>query len=158
MSCNSKTKISTSFLELKTALDLITLAPVECDGFTLLVCSALHQKNIPFTRMLGFVESPSTGFVVEPHMWVEIDGWIIDYRLQMWVPASIAEQEIIPHGIFSYEDSVELGFIYQGEPTGYKLLPESVLDFMSDGFYSKLIIPSSLHTSSISTGKKPEIE
>jgi hypothetical protein len=133
-----------SFADLKNALDQVNLAPLECDGFTLLICSALHKQNIPFTRMLGYVESPLTGHVVEPHMWVEIDGWIIDYRLQMWVPKYVAEQEIIPHGIFSYNVAEDMGFNYHGDPTGFNYLPDVVLDFMSDGFYSKLKIPASL--------------
>ena len=129
---------------IKKALDPIHLAPVECDGITLLVCSALHRHSIPFIRMLGYVESTLTEHIVEPHMWVELDGWIIDYRLRMWVPESVGHQEIIPHGIFSYDAAEDYGFNYQGDPIGFKVLSDSILNFMSDGYYCKLIIPESI--------------
>jgi hypothetical protein len=65
---------------------------LECDGMTKVISYVLKQNDIDHKVMIGDI-----GTI---HLWIEIDDYIIDYRLRMWM----GEKKEIPHGIFKRED------------------------------------------------------
>lgn len=73
--------IKESLIEEITCLDS---SPVECDGFTRLVVTALSRKNQDYKVFFGSV-SAVNGETFSPHLWVEWEGLIIDFRARMWL-------------------------------------------------------------------------
>lgn len=72
-------------VKLNNLLQAIENAPVECDGHTLMISSALNHAGISHQRMCGVVKNPKTYFELYPHFWIEIGEFTLDYRLRMWV-------------------------------------------------------------------------
>lgn len=128
------------------ALLNVDAAPVECDGHTLMVSIALSKAGIPHERIVGSVSGQSGRFELAPHFWINIDGFILDYRLRMWVEI-LSKPDFVagaPHGIF-------LGNIsdheYQYTATANSSTPNisiGVLNLITDGFYDNLAIPESI--------------
>lgn len=89
-------------VKLNNLLQAIENAPVECDGHTLMISSALNHAGISHQRMCGVVKNPKTDFELYPHFWIEIGEFTLDYRLRMWVELYSGEKlsEGAPHGIF----------------------------------------------------------
>ncbi|MDS1821550.1 hypothetical protein QX249_12830 [Vibrio parahaemolyticus] len=73
--------IKEALIEEITCLDS---APVECDGFSQLVVSALSRQNQEYKVFSGCV-STANGEKFSPHLWVEWEGYIIDFRVRMWL-------------------------------------------------------------------------
>lgn len=117
-------------------------APLECDGHTLMLSHALTEAKIPHIRLLGKVAVPGCDFVLSPHLWLQIEGFTVDYRLRMWISLFCGPDKALmaPHGIFSslqYPD-------YQYEPLSPspgKQLEPTLLDLITEGYYSKICIP-----------------
>lgn len=72
-------------VKLNNLLQAIENAPVECDGHTLMISSALNHAGISHQRMCGVVKNPKTYFELYPHFWIEIGEFTLDYRLRIWV-------------------------------------------------------------------------
>ncbi|MGD1524016.1 hypothetical protein [Vibrio owensii] len=70
----------------------LSKAPVECDGFASLVATLLNRKGQDFKAFSGVVRSRS-GKSFSPHIWIEWNGKIIDFKAKMWL------DELAPHGI-----------------------------------------------------------
>lgn len=128
------------------ALMSVDAAPVECDGHTLMVSNALSKAGIHHERVVGSVSGQAGRFTLAPHLWINIDGFIVDYRLRMWVCILSGPDQAAgaPHGIFP-ANSGEYG--YQYTETGKS--PASninmgILDLMTDGFAGKLQIPETI--------------
>ena len=126
------------FVLLNNILQAIDDAPVECDGHTLMISSALKHAGISHQRMCGVVKNPKTNFELYPHFWIQIGEFTLDYRLRMWVGYYSGEKlaEDAPHGIFHV-----LGLEYQyasGSLCPPAELDFNLLNFMSDGFYGKI--------------------
>lgn len=127
------------WLEWATELDVVLLAlddcDLECDGMTTVISHALGAAGIEHTSLCGFAKDLAGGDIVMPHCWIELEGgWIIDYRLRMW----LGDHERIPHGVFHSENS---GFEYQGHPmraAGYSL---TMLHELTDGQIAKVRVP-----------------
>lgn len=70
---------------------------LECDGASRIVGLALHRARVPFKMLIGFVTwkaASGRSYTVNPHIWVEALGFVIDYRLRMWT------EEEADHGVF----------------------------------------------------------
>lgn len=134
----TKIHVSDCLEQLNNTLLAIDDAPVECDGHTLMISSALKHAGISHQRICGVVKNPKTDFELYPHFWIQIGEFILDYRLKMWVGFYSGEKlaKFAPHGIFH-----DRGIEYQY--TSVTLSPAvelefNLLNFMSDGFYSKI--------------------
>ena len=74
--------------------------PLECDGHTMVVSCLLDRFCIPHQRIVGEVTLAGTGQIIRPHLWIEYDEYIIDYRLRMWARKTEDNVSLVPHGIF----------------------------------------------------------
>ena len=59
--------------------------PLECDGHTMVVSCLLDRFCIPHQRIVGEVTLAGPGQIIRPHLWIEYDEYIIDYRLRMCI-------------------------------------------------------------------------
>lgn len=115
-------------------LDLLYLddCQVECNGMSWAVSYLLDQASIKHECMLGYVMSDNTGEAVTPHYWVTLPGgWIIDFRLRMW----LGNTDDVPHGVFHTNETSWLGMRYEGSPlqrSGMEFSREFVMDLTSD--------------------------
>lgn len=82
----SELEIVTSFVENYPDLD--------SDGATRLIQVALADRNVQFRLMQGYVEQVSTSEILQPHFWIVVGKFYIDYRLQKWMGNKA------PHGVF----------------------------------------------------------
>lgn len=133
-----KLKTPQCLLQLANTLNVIDYAPVECDGHTLMISSALTKARISHQRICGMVKNPDADFELYPHFWIQLGDFILDYRLKMWVGIYSGEEtaKCSPHGIFN-ERMIEYKYHHQNYyPTAE--FDNSILDFMSDGFYRKI--------------------
>lgn len=80
-----RTRIESLLLE-------IECAPVECDGHSRMVAYLLNLHGIQCQVRCGRVRTPAG--VIPLHFWVEVKGFIIDYRARMWLGKDA------PHGVF----------------------------------------------------------
>lgn len=107
-------------------LDLLELddCGIECNGMTWAISHLLSKAEIPHECMFGYVLSEHTGEAVTPHYWIQLEeGWIIDYRLRMW----LGDTDDIPHGVFHKAEAWWLGMRYEGES-----LPRAGIEFSYD--------------------------
>lgn len=131
--------------DLHAALLLVNETPVECDGHTLMVSTALLNAGIPHERLTGSVTGAGGFFILSPHVWIRIGGYILDYRLRMWVSVQCGPEQAsaAPHGIFhphSFENDYQYIEVVSIPAPG---ISERILDFMTDGYASRLQIPQS---------------
>ena len=117
-----------SLEELKALLDWINETPTECDGATRFVSKELHDRGITHTIKAGFCQHIKT--VVEPHFWVEVEGFIVDYRLKMWVTQS-DKLAPLPNGVFRPEEFPQT--VYDGEEIHLEILPDGLYELMKRG-------------------------
>lgn len=89
--------------DLNDAFLAVDSAKLECDGHTLMLSHALMEAKIPHLRFLGKVTVKGCDFVLSPHLWLQIDGFTVDYRLRMWINLFCGPDKAsgAPHGIFS---------------------------------------------------------
>lgn len=109
--------------------------PTECDGMTRLCHTLLYQVKVPHQVKCGVARSGDK--LLPLHFWIDLtkhlQGYRIDYRLQMWFGRS-AE---VPHGIFLSKkfSLVEYeGFCLELEP-----LPETILQALQFGMEIELL-------------------
>lgn len=132
-----------SLAALHDALIRVDEAPVECDGHTLMVSSALSAAKIPHVRLKGIVTRDQGNFLLTPHFWIRLGEYILDYRLRIWVRAMLGTEEayMAPHGIFPL-NSDKNGFIYSEQSVCPVMkINDGIIDLMTDGYASNLIIP-----------------
>lgn len=91
--------------KIKSLLDQIDYTHTECDGFVRLAKAILDKYQVPHQIMMGSVSSPKDN--ISLHFWVEIEGYIADYRAKMWLRNDVD----VPHGVFHQPE----GYIYNGE-------------------------------------------
>lgn len=107
-------------------------APVECDGMASLIATVLTGHGIAYQAMVGEIETK--GGLTIPHMWIEVEGWVIDFRARMWR----GNHPDVPHGVFpkkSYEAH------YQGFPIALQALPPFLFEILCTPFaqpYTKI--------------------
>ncbi|HGN8926385.1 TPA: hypothetical protein ACK1K0_004446 [Klebsiella pneumoniae] len=124
----------------------VDAAPVECDGHTLMVSNALCKAGIPHERVIGSVSGQAGRFTLMPHLWINIDGFILDYRLRMWVcilsgPDLAADA---PHGIFPVSAG-DCGYQYiETGKSPVSNIDMRILNLMTNGFAGKLQIPEKI--------------
>ncbi|ENC0145079.1 hypothetical protein ABJ763_001553 [Escherichia coli] len=138
-----RSRLPPPLIDLHKALLLVDEAPLECDGHTMLISNALVEARIPHERILGTVHGQHNGFCLYPHLWLKLDGYIIDYRLRMWVNLSdgASVPGTAPHGIFP-ANSDEMNYLYKKHQVApAKLFNKDLLSLISDGFSNKLTIP-----------------
>lgn len=125
-------------VQLNNVLHVIDDAPVECDGHTLMVSSALKHAGISHQRICGVLRNPKTNFKLPLHFWIQVGEFILDYRLKMWVGFYSGEElaKCAPHGIFQdqgHDYQYTFGTLFP--PTELEF---NLLNFISDGFYGKI--------------------
>lgn len=137
--CDSPVTSSSAWHEeLEILLLSLDDAPVECDGMTYAISHLLDRARINHRCMMGHVEERATGSVVAPHLWVELgDGWIIDFRLRMW----LGDHDCIPHGVFRREDYPDLNFD-GNQRRRISTISEAVLNEFTEGRLSHVKIPA----------------
>lgn len=115
--------------ELGILLTALDDSPLECDGLTYAVSFVLHQAGIKHRCVMGFVKDVDTGNCVAPHVWVELaDGWIVDFRLRMW----LGDEDRVPHGVF--HPAANTNFRFHGEyRERNNTINNSILDIMTEG-------------------------
>ncbi len=86
---------------------------VECDGATRIVHLALVRAGVAHVCQQGYVLDPQGDLVHDLHYWVEVEGFLIDYRLRMWAGPEA------PNGVFRADET--RGFRYVGEQVGFNL-------------------------------------
>ena len=112
--------------------------PLECDGHTMVVSCLLDRFCIPHQRIVGEVTLAGTGQIIRPHLWIEYDEYIIDYRLRMWARKTEDNVSLVPHCIF-IEDKSQA--IYTAQRIANKaMISDSIIDFMTDGLWTKILL------------------
>lgn len=126
------------------ALLLVDTAPVECDGHTLMVSVALTKARIRHERIVGSVIGKDSKFSLAPHFWINIDGYLLDYRLRMWVSAFNGPEmaQCAPHGIFPENSDTHCYKYMISDTRPVADMSSATLNFMTDGFAGKLAIPT----------------
>lgn len=100
-------------------------APVECDGMSSLVATVLSGHGIAYQAMVGQIETE--GGATIPHVWIEVEGWVIDFRARMWR----GDHPDVPHGVFckkAYEEQ------YRGSPIEVVPLPPFLFEMLCTPF------------------------
>lgn len=140
-----RSRLPQPLIDLHKALLLVDEAPLECDGHSMMISNALMMACIPHERILGTVRGLHNDFCIYPHFWLTLDGYIIDYRLRMWVNLSDGSSVFgtAPHGIFA-ANLDEMNYLYEKHKIApAKLFDKDLLSLISDGFSSRLTIPES---------------
>lgn len=104
-------------------IDLMDLddCQIECNGMSWAISHLLDSAGIEHECMLGYVISEDSNEAVTPHYWITLPGgWIIDFRLRMW----LGDTDDIPHGVFHNTEASLLGMRYEG-----KSLPRVGIEF-----------------------------
>ena len=96
---------------LQRALEPIDELNLGCEGTSWIISSLLEKNEVPHILMSGSI-SHTNGRVVVPHFWIELDQWIIDFRIRMWFGRN---NQGLPHGCFKVNQAREKGFVYRGE-------------------------------------------
>lgn len=112
---------------------LLPLADINAECFELswVLHEALTRTGYIVTGHSGYVKA-TAGDVVAPHFWLSVDGYIVDFRLRMW----LGDEDFVPHGIFKTSDAA--GFDYCGEAYAFSRLTDSELFDLSDGLLGVL--------------------
>lgn len=83
--------------EIHQLLEHCVNASVECDGFVRLAHTALVERGIEHSVLIGRLISLDGSVRTPIHLWIELgDGNLIDYRARMW----LGDRIDVPHGIF----------------------------------------------------------
>ncbi|MFC6674375.1 hypothetical protein [Marinobacterium aestuariivivens] len=122
--------------ELTLILDALNDAPLECDGMTYAISVVLTQAGIRHRCLLGYVRDKQTGNNCAPH-WIQLaDGWIVDFRLRMW----LGDEDRIPHGVFHPSSWPDLN--YEGSyRERMDTINPLVLEVMTEGKLSHVKVP-----------------
>lgn len=123
---------------LSLAFNSVENAPLECDGFSLMLAVKLDEAGWPYKRLAGVVHDRISQRTVQPHLWIETHGLIIDYRLRMWLPNVTSLR--VPNGVFSTDFALQSGFNYDGVAVSRPGISSSIIRFMSDGFSDKICL------------------
>lgn len=107
--------------ELMNLFDPMQEAELECDGFSRVVASVLIEKGLKPTLMAGTLIIRDRS--VQPHFWVTIDGWTIDYQVRRW----LGNEPWIPHGVFHQSDTEA---VYAGTEVAAHVIPAGIRTLM----------------------------
>jgi hypothetical protein len=117
--------------ELEVALLPLADISAECFEMSWVLHEALTRAGYIVTGHSGYVQA-AAGDIVAPHFWLSVDGYIVDFRLRMW----LGDEDSVPHGIFKASDAA--GFDYCGEAYAFSRLTDSELFDLSDGLLGVL--------------------
>lgn len=121
--------------ELEVALLPLADINAECFELSWVLHEELTRTGYLVTGHSGYVKA-AAGDVVAPHFWLSVDGYIVDFRLRMW----LGDEDFVPHGIFKASDAA--GFDYCGEVYAFSRLTDLELFDLSDGILG--VLPSSV--------------
>ncbi|MCU9528076.1 hypothetical protein [Pseudomonas mosselii] len=107
--------------ELMNLFDPMQEAELECDGFSRVVASVLIEQGHKPTLMAGTLSVRDRR--VQPHFWVNIDGWTIDYQIRRW----LGNEPWIPHGVFRQSDTEAM---YVGVEVAAHVIPAGLRSLM----------------------------
>ena len=117
---------------------------VECNGMSWAISYLLDKAGIEHECLLGYVVSEHTDEAVTPHYWISLPGgWIIDFRLRLW----LGDSNDVPHGVFHTVDAVWFGMRYKGSTlprTGIEFTHDFVMDLMGDEVAHVQLLPPPL--------------
>lgn len=113
---------------LRSGIEILTrfvedYSELDCDGATRLIQVALTDSKVQHRLMQGYVEQVSTSEILQPHFWVVVGKFIIDYKLQKWMGKDA------PHGVFlprEHEDFEYAGTEFQASLETSRLLYQVV--------------------------------
>lgn len=88
-------------------LQPLDTSPTECDGFVRLAQAVLLKHRIPFVIKQGTFNAPFGKIGL--HFWIEIDGFIADYRARMWVGDQASHGLFIDREGYYQGDEVDMG-------------------------------------------------
>lgn len=86
---------------------------LDSDGASRLIQVVLHDFGASYKTMSGYAEDTATCEIVQPHFWVQVGKFIIDYKLRKWLG------EDAPHGVFMPREAER--FEYVGIETPFSL-------------------------------------
>ncbi len=109
---------------LKSLLDQYDVAPLECDGLTRVLHTILARAGIAHLVRVGRLLYTVEPKEINPHLWIEVETYLIDYRARMW----LGNDETIPHGIVEPEQYPQVE--YTGEAIDFPILSDGVLRAM----------------------------
>lgn len=92
---------------------------LESDGATRLIQVVLHARGVQYKTYTGYVEQVSTGEIVQPHFWLSVGKFLVDFRLRKYLGDSA------PHGVFLAREADD--FQYVGIETPFALETSQVL-------------------------------
>lgn len=122
--------------ELDIILSALDDSQVECDGMTRAISYALTEVGINHQCYIGHVHETKGDQFVIPHVWIELPrGWLIDFRLRMW----IGDTDEIPHGVFHASSAPNIVYTHTDVFNTHPV-PRVVLDVMTDGRLSHIKI------------------
>ena len=58
---------------------------MESDGATRLAQVVLHERKVQYKTYTGYVEHVSTGEIVQPHFWLTVGKFTVDFRLRRYL-------------------------------------------------------------------------
>jgi hypothetical protein len=91
--------------------------PLECDGLTRVLHTALYKAGIEHTCMAGSLARKDSREGSPLHFWIALpEGTFIDYRARMW----LGDRTGVPHGIFNPVDYPQVE--YSGSPVELEIL------------------------------------
>jgi hypothetical protein len=91
-------------------LDELDPCYLECDGLTSVISSLLTGAGVSHRIFIGSAKTEGN-FGISPHLWIEVDDYVIDYRLRMW----LGDDPSIPHGFFKKSEYSHI--TYSGSAT-----------------------------------------
>lgn len=121
--------MTTTITSVQRLLDPYDSSLTECDGMTQICHTLLYRAGIPHQTKIGVCRY--NGNLLPLHFWIDLSeqlqGWRIDYRLQMW----FGKLGHIPHGIFLPKDFSDVE--YEGISIDPEPLPVAVFYALSMG-------------------------
>ncbi|RRJ54939.1 hypothetical protein EHV15_35810 [Paenibacillus oralis] len=75
--------------------EMLDSLELECDGLSRVISSLLSSAGVSHRLFIGSVTTIGNKGMC-PHLWIEVDDYVIDYRLRMW----LGHDPSIPHGVF----------------------------------------------------------
>lgn len=117
-------------------LDELDPCYLECDGLSSVISSLLSAVGISHNLFVGSAKK-SGNIGISPHLWIEVDDYIIDYRLRMW----LGDDPSIPHGIFKRSECSHITYSNSAYlPIGDREALARILCFTSGIAYDDIVL------------------
>jgi hypothetical protein len=103
---------------------------LECDGFMQCLSFLLDYCDIPYTVSAGGVSYEGQSLPL--HFWVEVEGYVLEYRARMWFGASAPHGPLLPR---------EVGLVYHPEKVQHTFTPigRTLFEVLTGLSFAKLV-------------------